>query len=121
MEGDHLDDFDVDEDVDRGYDQEYDSKINSIVDAYQKSAKRSFELLSDDLSRRGSSEESVMGSEEEEMSPLFVTLVCSVKLKKNVGHMVVRTIPTCLGRFISAAFAQCSWYSSEYEIQVQNC
>ncbi|XP_030851684.1 KICSTOR complex protein SZT2, partial [Strongylocentrotus purpuratus] len=91
---DNLDDYgdEMDHDRDR---LDSNSLINSISYVYQK--ERSYDPVPDANSRRGSSEESVMGSEEEELSPLFVILVCSVKLKSNVGHRNVRTIPTCLG------------------------
>lgn len=99
-EDDILDDY-GDEMVDNHDRYDSNSLINSISYVYQK--ERSYDPVPDANSRRGSSEESVMGSEEEELSPLFVTLVCSVKLKTNVGHRTVRTIPTCLGESIGVA------------------
>ncbi|XP_030851705.1 KICSTOR complex protein SZT2-like [Strongylocentrotus purpuratus] len=100
---DNLDDYgdEMDHDRDR---LDSNSLINSISYVYQK--ERSYDPVPDANSRRGSSEESVMGSEEEELSPLFVILVCSVKLKSNVGHRNVRTIPTCLGNLISCLESQ---------------
>ncbi|XP_063962374.1 KICSTOR complex protein SZT2-like isoform X2 [Lytechinus pictus] len=104
-EDDHLDDFVNEMEDDHGR-LDNNSLINSISYVYQKSEERSYELLPGAPSPRGSSEESVMGSEEEEQSPLFVMLVCSVKLKTNVGHRNVRTIPTCLGDLISCLESQ---------------
>ncbi|XP_071800440.1 KICSTOR complex protein SZT2-like isoform X4 [Asterias amurensis] len=77
------------------------NKINSIVDVYQSSLRRS-QRDSDRGSdyEQSTSTESIMGSYEEEMTPLFVHLVCSVKLKDIVGNMTRRTIPTCLGHLI---------------------
>ncbi|XP_071484492.1 KICSTOR complex protein SZT2-like [Diadema antillarum] len=102
----------VDEENEEDYEQdddfhlkEYDSKINSIPDVYQKSNDHSIDFLSDPSHGR-SSVESVMGSYEEEISPLFVTLVCSVKLQTNMGHLTVRTIPTCLGELITCLESQ---------------
>ncbi|XP_071849509.1 KICSTOR complex protein SZT2-like isoform X4 [Apostichopus japonicus] len=75
--------------------KEEDAKINSIVDNYLINLKRSSEVSQ---SIDGcTSVMSLCGSTEEEISPLFVTLVCSIKLKSNVGNMPVQTIPTCLG------------------------
>lgn len=78
--------------------KEEDAKINSIVDNYLINLKRSSEVSQ---SIDGcTSVMSLCGSTEEEISPLFVTLVCSIKLKSNVGNMPVQTIPTCLGELI---------------------
>ncbi|XP_038066587.1 KICSTOR complex protein SZT2-like [Patiria miniata] len=76
------------------------NKINSIVDVYQSSLRRREKNSLADSDEQSTSTESLMGSYEEEMSPLFVHLVCSVKLKNNVGNMSRRTLPTCLGHLM---------------------
>ncbi|XP_022100207.1 KICSTOR complex protein SZT2-like isoform X2 [Acanthaster planci] len=77
------------------------NKINSIVDVYQSSLRQGKKnSLGETADEQSTSTESLMGSYEEEMSPLFVHLVCSVKLKNNVGNMSKRTLPTCLGHLI---------------------
>ncbi|XP_070564104.1 KICSTOR complex protein SZT2-like isoform X4 [Ptychodera flava] len=59
-------------------------------------------------SELGSSMESLAGSQDEDMLPLFVSLVCTVKESGNVGSFSVKSLPTCLSDPINTLESQAS-------------
>ena len=92
-------DYDDDDDDDT-WKADTGNKINSVVGAYQSPPSNDDNFSISDGGR--TSNESVMGSVEDQINaPLFINLVCEIKVKTNAEYRIVQTIPTCLSSLIS--------------------